>query len=158
MTDLSETAMRVLSELEEAGEEDVPTLLNTIFTPDGVKHEAEEIENAITRLAELDLVRLSIDREAGKRLRELSREESMSAVMGLASKYTFDPAQRLWRHVDRGGPPYGDEFPYVVATESGRELAFKILDERGYQWWRQDLDRNTGMWGQPITIPNDKED
>ena len=56
--------MRILAELEEAGEEDVPTLMNTVLKPAGDNSEVEMMRRALENLVRADLVRMSVDLDA----------------------------------------------------------------------------------------------
>lgn len=123
---LSEVAARIISELEEAGEEYFTSTVNTITDRSG---EEGEIVSSISALEELIKSGLAVLRHEGSQ--DLSAESSIELLPQLASDVSFDPEDRLWKS--------DDSLPLIeiVATERGRELAFEILDERGYQWWRQ---------------------
>ena len=123
---LSEMAARILAELEEAGAENFSSTVNTITDRRG---EESEIESNIIALDELIRLGLAILRRYPSE--KLSSEASLEVLPQLASSVSFDPNERLWK--------WDDKLPLVeiVATEPGRDLAFEILDERGYQWWRQ---------------------
>lgn len=56
-------------------------------------------------------------------------EHSIELLLTLASMVQFESEEGLWK--------WNKKSPIVeiIATEKGRELAFEILDERGYQWW-----------------------
>jgi hypothetical protein len=133
---LSELEFRILSELEEAGAEDVVTMMVTVMQPTGDVGEVHDMQRALENLVQVDFVRMSMDRDASKRLRRLSKAESLDVIADLQSGLRFDGDQRSWKDTRHTGPPYGSPFPYIVATEIGKEKAFEILDERGYQWWR----------------------
>jgi hypothetical protein len=134
MSELSELEMRVLSELEEAGEEDVVTMMMTITPPTGDASELDDMQRTLESLVRADLVRMSMDRDATGRLKALSTDESLSAIADLKSHLRF--VGKNWVDIRNSGPPFGDPFPYIVDTEAGREKAFQILEQRGYQWWR----------------------
>ena len=136
MPSLSELEMRILSELEEAGEEDVVTMMITVTEPTGDVSEVHDMQQALRRLVDADLVRMSMDREASGQLRDLPKDESLDVIADLQSGLRFDSDRKYWKDTRHTGPPYGFPFPYIVATEVGKEKALEILDSRGYQWWR----------------------
>ena len=74
MSELSELEMRVLSELEEAGEEDVVTMMMTVMPPTGQASEVDDMQRALESLVRADLVRMSMDRDTTGRLKALSKE------------------------------------------------------------------------------------
>lgn len=126
VANLSEVAARILAELEEAGAENFTSTVNTIMDRSGNE---QEIQDSITALEELVRAGLSVLRREGSQ--KLSSEKSLEVLSQLSSDVSFDSDDRLWKS--------DDALPLVeiVATELGRTLAFEILDERGYQWWRQ---------------------
>lgn len=137
MSTVSELEMRILSELEEAGEEDVLALLVTAMEPIGDANEIEQLCGALNNLVGADLVRMSVDRDATRRLRALTQDESLAVIAELPANLRYNREGRHWIDMRHTGPPYGSPFPYVVGTDSGIVRALEILHERGYQWWRQ---------------------
>jgi hypothetical protein len=133
---LSELEMRIVSELEEAGEEDIVTMMNTVVQPAGDIRELADVQQALENLVRADLIRMSMDRDATGRLRDLSASESLDVIADLNSGLRFKGDKRLWTDTRQSGPPYGFPFPYIVNTASGKKKGFEILEERGYQWWR----------------------
>lgn len=123
---LTELAARILCELEEAWAENVSSTVNTVTDRTGEEQELASSINALEELIRAGLAVLSPDG-----MQELTDDRSIELLPNLASKFRFDSDDRLWK--------WSDNLPMVeiVATEKGRELAFEILDERGYQWWRQ---------------------
>lgn len=123
---LSEVAARILSELEEAGAENFSSTVNTIMDRSGEERELADSVNGVDELIRLELAVLRY-----KGAQKFSKEASLEAISRLPSNVTFDPDERLWKS--------DDTLPLVeiVATERGRDLAFDILGERGYQWWRK---------------------
>src|SRR5437016_4876766 len=125
MTPLSELEMRVLSELEEAGEENISAMMNTVIQPRGEASELLEMQRALMSLVQADLVRMSMDRDASRRLRDLSKHESLEVIADLPSGLRFNRERMLWTDTRHSGPPYGDPFPYIVNTKSGKEKGFE---------------------------------
>ena len=136
MSGLSELEMRVLSELEEAGEENVAAMLNTITRPVGDATELADLQRALENLLRGNFVRMSMDRDSTGRLRDLSADESLDVIADLTSGLRFNSEKMYWTDTRHNGPPYGDQFPYVVNTPAGKAKGFAILEKRGYQWWR----------------------
>ena len=134
---LSEIALRILSELEEAGEENIPAMLNTIIDGQGASNEVPDYQHALRELVTVDLVRMTIERDASRRLAAASKAVSFEEIDRISTYLRFDHEAKLWRDSRRSGPPFPSLFPQIVCTEAGRRKAFEILDERGYQWWRK---------------------
>ncbi len=128
-TYLSEHAARILSELEEVGAEYFTSTVNTITLRKGGER---EIANSIDALEELVGSGLAVLRYEGSQ--DLSAASSVELLSQLASDVSFDPEDCLWKS--------DDSLPLVeiVATEKGRDVAFEILDQRGYHWWHNDDD------------------
>jgi hypothetical protein len=124
---LSELAARILSELEEAGAENFSSTVNTIMDPVGEKVELDDSVNALEELIRYGLVVLRIEYQPTS-----SADVSLQMLQGLRSSVSFDSEDRIWK--------WNEKLPMVelVATERGREIAFEILDDRGYQWWLQE--------------------
>jgi hypothetical protein len=138
MIDLEEAKQRVLSELEEAEEEDVPTLLNTIFPPSGHEEEARLIVDALEALVRDGLVLIAVANSEKDSWIILDKDRSLAEVGRLQTFIHFVAAKSYWDDRRDVGPPYNTfNTPRVVTTNEGNERAFEILDERGYQWWRQ---------------------
>ena len=136
MPELSELEMRILSELEEAGEENVAAMINTIMQPVGDSAELTDMQRALANLVRDNFIRMSMDRDFAGRLRDLSADESLHVIADLASGLRFNGQKMYWTDTRHAGPPFGDPFPYIVNTESGKDKGSEILDKRGYQWWR----------------------
>lgn len=130
MTDLGEIAARVLSELEEAHEEDVATLINTVMTVSGEQKEVEALTAALLQLAQSDFVRIA-DEETGKKSERQSHDLSITIIKTFAKGLVFDNREDIWSWDDARPQPC------VMTTETGLEQARRILDERGHQWWLQ---------------------
>jgi hypothetical protein len=125
-SNIGEVAARMLSELEEAGAENFTSTVNTIMDRSGKER---ELADSVEALEELIRAGLAVLRHEGTQ--DLPAHTSIALLPQLASDVSFDPEDSLWKS-DENLP-----MVEIVATEKGRDLAFEILDERGYQWWRQ---------------------
>jgi hypothetical protein len=135
MTDLGEMEQRLLSELEEPGDMDAPTLLSETTARSGDMSEVREVQAALTALVEAGLV------VAGERapangwwLREMSKDESLAAIADLGARVVFNGNDRCWNGAD-------ESWLLIVATEAGLATAEDVLRRHdGYRWWRSDRD------------------
>lgn len=137
MEGLTELEMRILSELEEAGEEGLQTMAVTVMPGLASGDPFSDFQDALRRLVSRDLLRMSTGRDAAGRLVELPQDQSLAEVGRIGEVLSFDSSSGAW--VDRRSPQGGtmERFPYIVDTPSGAEMAEKILQARGYQWWRE---------------------
>lgn len=128
MTNSGEIAARILSELEEAHEDDVTTLINTVMTVSGEQQELEAFTAALLLLAQSDFVRIAYE-ETSKKSERQPHELSLIIIKALTESLVFDNHEGIWSWDD------AKPQPYVMTTDAGLERARRILDERGYQWW-----------------------
>jgi hypothetical protein len=133
---LSELEMRILSELEEAGGEEVPSLLNTVFVPTGDVRELQELQETLKSLLGARLIDIAILSHPMGRV-TLPVGSALPLIDGLGQHLFFTGEGNIWT-CDRTYNPQRHKIPTaeVITTDLGDETAFKILDERGYQWWR----------------------
>ena len=80
---------------------------------------------------------MSIDKVKSQELHALSEVNSLLVVATLSQYLYFDRDLGSWQDMRHVGPPYGEPFPYIVSTPTGKKLALSILQQRGYQWWKQ---------------------
>lgn len=144
MYGLSELEMRIVSELEEAGEEGLQTMAVTVMPGLASSDPFLDFQNALRRLVARDFLRMSTGRDAAGRLVELPQEDSLAEVEKIGEILSFDSSSGRWE--DRPSPRGGnmDHYPYIVDTPSGAKMAEKILDARGYQWWIGSRGRDGG--------------
>jgi hypothetical protein len=132
---VEELELRILAELEEAGQGDVATVMNVVFLPERKADQLEPYLEALRNLVDRNDVRLSTALGLDRRLKALSIEESLNEINGQKSVLTYDPVQKYWIDSSISGPPYGPYYPYVVLTDVGRQKSEDVLVKRGYQWW-----------------------
>jgi len=127
--DHHEMSKRILSELEEAGEENAASLLNTVIEPTGSQIELSSFNDAVSHLEREGLIELEwVDGgENTNSNRTVHLDESSRFVQHLR----FNESNGRWSFVDT------TRFPSLVATSEGLEMAESLLRERGYQWWRK---------------------
>lgn len=132
MIAIEEVERRILSELQEAGEENIAAMLNTIVEPAENARQVEQLQQALENLVRADLARMSFRRDV-TRLVPLSRDESLSVLGDLQSYLRYRPSDRHWTWSE-------DQRPEIVATPDGLRKADEILQQYGYQWWRRGED------------------
>ena len=136
MTELSELEMRILSELEELWNENVPAMMNTVMKTTGNMSEVAQIQEALRNLLRQDLIEMHLSSIPSGFVRQ-SSDEAADLIDGLSTHLNFVEESRYWTDDRMSGPPYFQiPVPEIVRTEKGREKGFELLDERGYQWWR----------------------
>jgi hypothetical protein len=135
MNELTEMKQRVLSELEEFWEENVFAMLNTVIEPAGARSEVELLQQALKGLVEHDYIIMGFENFHPRNPERLSKQASLELIARLQDWFRFDLEDPHWTL--RKGDIKKDRMPMIYSTASGREKAFEILDQRGYQWWRQ---------------------
>jgi len=126
---IDELQQRIVSELEEAGEQELITLLNTVA--DFRQGRAEEItlyRDAVHGLIGKGLVLMAPERVRGNATVEVDATRSCQMVNDVLDGLYFVEAEFYWTRT-----PF--IYSYVVATEAGMARARAILGERGYEWW-----------------------
>jgi hypothetical protein len=137
MIDLTELEMRILAELEEAGEENAAALLNTIIRPTGDDSEISDLQRALQRLITGDLVRIATDVDASGRLVDLSQRQSLEVANILRSKLAFDSTRKLWTSAQKSDRSNGRSLPQVVNTLLGKERGRELINLRGWEWYKR---------------------
>lgn len=131
MVESEELLHRVLSELEEAGEEELCTLLNTVIDASGSSDEIDIFKKAMADLVSSGLVEIELDNGRAGNKQVLQLAASLERIADLSMSLKFYPEERIWN--------WCSDLPRLnlFVTETGWARAREILDERGYQWWRQ---------------------
>lgn len=125
----TELQERLLSELQEAGEENLPTLANTVLSS-GEAAGIAELTEALSQLIHSEQVSVAIETQEGENLEELSHEQSQNFI-GQLEKHL------VWRAMHNSWTGGLRPWPLIVTTNKGKERAQAILDERGYRRWEQ---------------------
>jgi hypothetical protein len=131
---MCEMEQRALATLDEAGEENANALLNTIIGPNGSPGQLSQFAKVIKTLISRGLVTIVVPTEDGKGA-EVSGEAAVTSIDSFLSDLTFGEARGLWTRRSLVGPPFPPPYPYVLATKVGRELAQRIVVDRGDDWW-----------------------
>ncbi len=134
-----ELEMRILSELEELRAENVVAMMNTVVMTKGDAGQIAEACLALEELTQSGLIRMAIDYNERKKLRSASVEESMAIIRAIPGNVHFDAGKGLWLWSSLTLPLklYDVPIPEILVTSEGLAKARSILEERGYQWWRQ---------------------
>lgn len=125
MIDSEEMKKRILSVLEEAGNDDANPLLNTVIDPTGDPLEPEIFEMSLRELfseglIEMGMVSIPRGREA------LTSEEGLTEIGKLSAHYKFDAREGIWLDSRYGGPPYSQiPQPEVVLTDAGTKKVLR---------------------------------
>jgi hypothetical protein len=127
MRSLTKHERLILALLEEAGEEDLATLINTARLRPGPDDEVEALGSALKKLINRDFVEIARarDRDFFER-NTVPKEESVALVSNLKPFFHWSPTDRLWM--------WRKDLPRAEAllTETGRVEARKILSEDGW--------------------------
>ena len=135
MIDLQELEFRVLAELEEAGQGDIPTTLNVVYLGSPSNFGLDPYLEALKNLTQRDQIRMSVARDQDGHLVLLSLEASLRQIDAKSADLNFNASEGLWIDASRSGPPFGPNYPYIVLTMAGRIKSRELLTARGYQWW-----------------------
>lgn len=127
MENLSKLQRRVIAVLEEAGEEDLATLLNTVDNWRGTSVEVEKIRDALTRMLHYELIKVASIRDNTTLLwTPLTKEGALAVLQQLGRCLQWCQDESLWRW--KGG----ETRPTVLLTDSGQALARRVLSEDGW--------------------------
>jgi hypothetical protein len=127
--DVHEMQMRIAAELEEAGQENVAAMINTIIDPAGDVGEIATMRDALDLMVRGGLVTMALDPGPGRKLMRLGVDDSLALVGRIQALLLFRVSDRHWTFAT-------NERPNIVATKAGRNTGFEVLEERGYKWWR----------------------
>jgi len=129
MDEFSKHERLILAVLEEAGEEHLSALVNTLEKRllGNPPNRMQAVSTALTHLITRGLVRVARFRDKiHRRLVPLSLPDSISIVANLGSFLEWSHTDHIWRW--KGGEPIAD----VVLTDSGMAAAREILSADGW--------------------------
>lgn len=129
MIDTDEVERRILSELQEAGEENIASMINTIIDPIGSANETGSLQTALESLVRAGLVLIALGGDPTKKLVPLSPDESLAFTAKIATFLQFRASDNHWTWSQ-------NVKPHIVVTPLGRTRADQLMQQRGYQWWR----------------------
>ena len=135
MVGLTELEQRILAVLEEAGENNSYSVLNTIIDGSGDEGELVQYVAALTSLISSGALVLGWYYYEPLSREWLSREKSLEIASGLSDLFVFDKGTQLWSQ--KGGWIGAKSRPVMLASRAARKIGGDLLDERGYMWWRK---------------------
>ncbi len=127
---VDETAQRILAELEEARVENVTSTLNTVFEVHGDSRELDDMFRSLKQLIDFELVILREHVDGYARVETLDKLGSLARLHALKAQIVFDSDEQIWIQLK------DTKRAAIYALDAGMTEAQRILDERGYQWWR----------------------
>ena len=123
-TTLNPLQRRILAVLEEAGEDDIAALTNTVEERVGLVSEIDDMGNALTNLICSELLQIARFRNvATLRWVPLNKAESLDLLTNLVTLLKWSVPDQLWRwpkHLDRA---------QVLLTKAGLIEARRIIDQ-----------------------------
>ena len=131
MANQNELVMRILSELEEAGAENISSTMNTVLDITGTHQDIESFQEALATLIRDGFANIGYAAGTLGKIEAISEEAALATARALPEFLSFNNSQNLWI--------WDEERPLaeIVATTEGITRAREILDERGFQWWRE---------------------
>jgi hypothetical protein len=127
MAILTDLQRRILIELEEAGEESLTALANTVGKPHGTSEEMCAMADAFMGLVDVGVIEIAVYREnTSRRWIPLSGKETTSLLQDFNSLVEWSIADGFWK--------WKSDLPNAVAllTNSGRAMARQVLAEDGW--------------------------
>lgn len=133
MNSLTKLEHLILAVLEEAGEENIAALTNTVLKPRrGSPVELDAMIDALTHLLEAGFIETgkSRDKDSGQWV-PVNKQESLAAVAGLRSDLRWSSENQLWE--------WQPDAPRleILLTDQALNTTQKILREEG---WPLELD------------------
>jgi hypothetical protein len=128
LSHLTKLQRLVLAILEEAGEEDIAALTNTLHRQRcGSSHEVEAMVPALSGLINDDLIRFASSRDpVSFQLIDWSKNDSLVLARALKSSLDWSPDEQIWK--------WNSELSRaeVVMTKAGGAAARQVLSEDGW--------------------------
>ena len=127
MGELSLLQRRILAILEEAGEDNLSALINTVNPHHASVDDLDTVSTALSDLVSSGLVNLARVRdEVSRGWIPLPFEDSIRVLANLRSVLSWSAGPRVWVWQSN------ELLPRVVVTKLGEALARKVLAEDGY--------------------------
>jgi hypothetical protein len=124
---LSNLARLILANLEEAGEDDLAALLNTVTKRRGSAGEVSRFSAALRDLIQKNLLVIAKRRDdISRQWVPLSNWESLEVVASLETLLHWYPKDHLWNM------PQNTFRPHTVLTDAGIGAARRVLEEDGW--------------------------
>jgi hypothetical protein len=124
---LNQLERDILATLEEAGEDHMAALLNTVRKCEGRASESRRFSEALTRLIGWNLIAMATEREKDSlRLVLMSQHESRQMADQLESLLSWSAREGLWIAQNNS------QRPEVVLTDLGMKEARQILERDGW--------------------------
>lgn len=135
MNSLAEWELRIIAELEELGNENVPAIMNTVGMGTGAASEIDAMKAALVSLIEGGFAEIQMtSMPDGTHL--LSRHDALAEISRLSEHLAYVTGSKHWTDIRMSGPPYFQTpIPEIVRTGSGLTKGIAVLEERGYKWW-----------------------
>lgn len=127
-SNMTEIERRILAVLEEAGEEDIAALINSVGKWRGNPAEIGEVQNALASLISMGFLLLAASRvEPSLQWDARSIDESLAAVARVDASFRWDQEGNFWR--------WRDEFPriQILLSDRGKAMSRKILQQYGWR-------------------------
>ena len=137
MTDapqILEMSQRILAELDELRFDNIFALLNTVADVRGADEELEGFCTSVAELIGKGLVVMSMEGFFPRSVERLSMSAALEACKTLREWFAYDGKSGYWD--SSKGASHLIRVPNLIITAPGLALADKLLNERGYQWWR----------------------
>ncbi|HIC88313.1 MAG TPA: hypothetical protein EYP04_02790 [Anaerolineae bacterium] len=127
MDSLSHTERKILAVLEEAGEDDVHPLINTVNRPKGHPHEVTRVVDALFTLQHKSLVEFEkLYYQGSWKSVHLSPPEAAIELQELAKTLRWSPERQLWI------ADASMAVLRVLLTPTGMAVAERLLREHGW--------------------------
>ncbi len=124
--ELSRLERRILAVLEEAGEDTISALTNTVGVPVGTPFEIAKIQSALIHLVRAGLAELGFSRNPAGGWVSAPLNEGIGFLESLLNRLEWDTASKLWRQAK------GDCGGHVLLMHAGFHAAFQVLSEDGW--------------------------
>jgi hypothetical protein len=124
---LTRLQRRILALLEEAGEEGLCSLTNSVARPRDANNELQAMMDALLGLLNAGFIEVAVSRDSvSLQWVSLPDEEATSLVRNIAAFVEWSRGERLWL--------WNSDLPHpeIVVTTSGMTMAQQVLSEDGW--------------------------